>query len=56
VRSSGGVKNRQVVFQPVGRLKMLQWSPRLVAFAAVVVLLLVAVLGGSFEDWLNLYW
>ena len=27
-----------------------------VALAAVVVLLLVAVFGAGFEDWLNLYW
>jgi len=40
----------------LGRLKMLQWSPRLVALAAVVVLILVAVFGAGFEDWLNLYW
>ena len=35
---------------------MLQWSPRLVALAAVVVLILVAVFGAGFEDWLNLNW
>jgi len=51
------VKNLAVVFQPVGRLKVLQWSPRLVAIAAVVTLLLVVVLGaGDLEGWLNLYW
>jgi hypothetical protein len=52
----GGVENLAVVFRPLGRLKMLQWSPRLVALAAVVALLLVALLGAGFEDWLNLYW
>jgi hypothetical protein len=56
VPDSHGVKNFAVVFRPVGRLKMLQWSPRLVALAAVVALLLVALLGAGFEDWLNLYW
>jgi len=35
---------------------MLQWSPRLVALAAVVALLLFALLGAGFEEWLNLYW
>jgi hypothetical protein len=35
---------------------MLQWNPRLVAVAAVVALLLVALVGAGFEDWLNLYW
>jgi hypothetical protein len=53
---SGDGKNLAVVFRPVGRLKMLQWSPRLVALAAVVTLLLIALLGAGFEDWLNLYW
>jgi hypothetical protein len=48
-------KNRGVVFRTVGRLKMLQWRPRLVALAAVITLLLVVVLGAGFE-WLNLYW
>ena len=50
------VKNRGVVFQTLGRLKMLQWRPRLVALAAVIMLLLVVVLGAGFEELLNLYW
>ena len=35
---------------------MLQWRPRLVALAAVIMLLLVVVLGAGFEGLLNLYW
>jgi hypothetical protein len=50
------MKNRGVVFRTVGRLNMLQWRPRLVALAAVIALLLTVVLGGGFEEWLNLYW
>jgi hypothetical protein len=49
------MKNRGVVFRTVGRLNMLQWRPRLVALAAVIALVAV-VLGGGFEEWLNLYW
>jgi len=46
-----------VVFDPVGRLKMLQWRPRLVCLAAVLVVLLIAFVGGDIEDvFLNLYW
>jgi hypothetical protein len=36
---------------------MLQWRPRLLAVAAVLVLLLIAVAGGWCEELLlNLYW
>jgi hypothetical protein len=50
------MKNRGVVFRTLGRLNMLQWRPRLVALAAVIALLLAVVLGGGFEELLNLYW
>jgi hypothetical protein len=45
------------MFQLLGRLTMLQWRPRLFALIAVLVLLVVAVVGGYGEDFLlNLYW
>ena len=36
---------------------MLQWRPRLIALAVVLVLLLLAF-AGAYDDlgWLNLYW
>jgi hypothetical protein len=36
---------------------MLQWRPRLIALAVVLVVVLLALLGG-FDDqgWYNLYW
>jgi hypothetical protein len=46
-----------VVFDPVGRLTMLQWRPRLVVLVAVVALIVIALVGGDIEDvLLNLYW
>jgi hypothetical protein len=46
-----------VVSDPVGRLKMLQWRPRLVVLVAVVALIVIALVGGDIEDvLLNLYW
>jgi hypothetical protein len=46
-----------VVFRLLGRLTMLQWRPRLIALAVVLVLLLLAF-AGAYDDlgWLNLYW
>jgi hypothetical protein len=35
---------------------MLQWRPRLLALAAVLVLIVIAVVGGYTEDFWNLYW
>jgi hypothetical protein len=46
-----------VVSDPVGRLTMLQWRPRLVVLVAVVALIVIALVGGDIEDvLLNLYW
>jgi hypothetical protein len=53
----GGSRIDLVVFRVLGRLTMLHWSPRLVALAAALILILSAIAGGAFEQTgLNLYW
>src|SRR5438034_1225612 len=47
------MKNRHVVFRTLGRLRMLQWRPRLVALAAVVTLLVVVVVGPALTQLLE---
>jgi hypothetical protein len=39
-----------------GRLKLLHWSPRLVALVAVLALVLIAIGGLAEELTYNLYW
>jgi hypothetical protein len=53
--ASPGLENRLVMFRTLGRLKMLQWRPRLVALALVAASIAIA-LGGGIEELLNLYW
>jgi hypothetical protein len=40
----------------VGRLTLLHWSPRLVALAAALALVLLVLGGLGFEEPYNLYW
>ena len=40
----------------LGRLKLLHWSPRLVALVAVLALVLIALGGLAEELTYNLYW
>jgi hypothetical protein len=40
----------------VGRLTLLHWSPRLVALAAALMLILMVLGGLGIEEPYNLYW
>jgi hypothetical protein len=40
----------------VGRFTLLHWSPRLVALAAALALVLLVLGGLGFEEPYNLYW
>jgi hypothetical protein len=45
-----------VLKAPVGRLTLLHWSPRLVALAAALALILLVLGGLGIEEPYNLYW
>jgi hypothetical protein len=46
-----------VMLSLLGRLTMLQWRPRFIVLAVVLVLLLIALAGAyGDQELLNLYW
>ena len=55
--TTGTSLETDVVLQStLGRLKLLHWSPRLVALVAVLALVLIALGGLAEELTYNLYW